>query len=86
MKWISVEDALPEMNHDSEVSDARFVGIYLFSDKILAYDAGYDRMEVCVYAVEDSSGRRYENVWRFADGEYYLSKVTHWMPLPESPK
>lgn len=70
MKWISVKNRLPEIKHRERPNAS--------SDRVLATDG--EHFSVAVR-------------WICGDKEYFLpdyreefTKITHWMPLPETPK
>lgn len=72
-RWVSVEDRLPELNIEGNWGRS--------SKNVLAYCSD-GHQEECVLS-EDAEGEPY---WCFVvDGEF-TETVTHWMPLPESPK
>ena len=79
-EWISVEDRLPQKD-GSYLVTANYFGKNQCID-VLGFVK--DGETVDKY---DLSGQKY--VWCFYDSEYgYVStdSVTHWMPLPQSPK
>lgn len=66
MKWISVEERLPELNQG-----------------VLIYFKGYITGG---HIIKVDHLIKYHNnpaEWKYTQG---LSKITHWMPLPEPPK
>ncbi len=71
MKWISVNDRLPDNN-----SRVVFYGpttgrrIGLFGNRCLAY--GYDVIDTWF--------------WKNGSTQYQRKSITHWIPLPDPPK
>lgn len=70
MKWISVEERLPEL--DTEV--------LCFMDECIEVGKLVDRR-----AFEERNSVCLNPIWHFCDCIDDLG-VTHWMPLPEPPK
>lgn len=71
-EWISVEDRLPETNA---------IGI--------AHILAYDKCEGIVKADYFDASANYingSNIFEISNTSAQLYKVTHWQPLPKSPK
>jgi Protein of unknown function (DUF551) len=87
MKWISVNDRLPEV--PDQVNDLS----YQHSGDVLVIDALH-RQWVANYYIGPSHGNREwwcvkndnENCCTCVNPDFSKIKVTHWMSLPESPE
>ena len=81
MKWISVNDRLPEMaERYDEVTETNIVA----SEPVLVSKDGNRVM--FGYFEKTLAGVIFVNVLEaydvFGDGEYELDEISHWMPLP----
>ena len=72
VKWISVKDRLPETNA---------IGVA----HILAYDR-YEGVVKADFLDESANYVNGSNIFEISNTTTQLYKVTHWMPLPDSPK
>lgn len=71
MKWISVEDQLPEVSHDYEYSDI----VMVCDDSQIGLARRFD------YNKEGSWSECY-----YIGTDVNYNRITHWMPLPEPPE
>jgi len=83
MKWISVEDRLPNQLPDHDVTFTMHINIIAYQPPFRPYEA--------VFYWNSHSGepvpefRSIDQGTRYG-GDGFDDKVTHWMPLPEPPE
>ncbi|HMG14876.1 MAG TPA: DUF551 domain-containing protein [Saprospiraceae bacterium] len=77
MEWISVEDRLPENDEDVLVYHADDFHITVGS---------FEKDNVSFYIESDGSKFYTDSGWETEIPWAQKGGVTHWMPLPESPK
>ena len=73
MKWISVEDRLPETDIENGFDSSEDVLIY-------GKSAFFGEYMVTVGWIND------KKEWQFIYPENDMQNITHWQPLPEPPK
>jgi hypothetical protein len=73
-KWISVEDALPELHDEGR-------GTWFSEEVLVTYD---NKMEVSQYYVFLTKDNEKKGYWLLEE-PFYEGLVTHWMPLPTLP-
>lgn len=69
--WVSVGDRLPELEKNVWDEDLK-----CYKDTVSALFIVYDKVEDCVFVLNYSEARRFEN----------NTDITHWQPLPSPPK
>ncbi len=79
-KWISVNDWLPEEGHN--------VLVFISNSRDEGYSIGYYTSGNWWGGIYRSNGCPEIDLFYPEGGQHFIdsSYVTHWMPLPESPK
>ena len=77
MKWISIKDKMPELE-----TDVLLLEEYTFKGKLeRRVIVGY----LYEYSVRSYAGKQTKSYDWHSSGDYCITEVTHWQPLPDFP-